>query len=273
MTCAECELLIGLFADGELKPERKATVSAHFAGCPACAAKLTAIRELGDAVRALPVPAVPADLWNCIAEQTPVSPIAGKIRPWRRVALLRVAAVAALVLVAIYTGWLAFGPGTPRGPSPAPALVDLAPILEKGIPVNFNAGGEFKFVAAPLDKAEQQVTFRVFDKPHLTDGFMAQQCRVGCCGMHAIVQTEYRRDQDHCVMFQYPRELPVTFGDATVESVAVGEKTVKVVQGKACWAASWQINGTAVTIIGPRDRAELLRMVAKVEQSLEGTKQ
>lgn len=273
MTCKECEPLIGCFADGELEPKRKDVVSGHLANCSACAAKLAAIRELGDAVRQLPLPAVPADLWNHIAEQAAVPPIAGKIRPWRGTRWLRIATVAALVLIAVTTGWLAFGPGTPRVPHLAPTMVDLAPILEKGIPVNFNAGDEFKFVSAPLDKAKQQVTFRVFDKPQLTDGFMAQQCRVGCCGMHAIVQTEYRRDQDHCVMFQYPRELPVTFGNATVESVAVGEKSVKVVQGKACWAASWHFNGTAVTIVGPRDRAELLRMVAKVEQSLEGTKQ
>jgi hypothetical protein len=143
--------------------------------------------------------------------------------------------------------------------------VNLAPILEKGIPVNFNAGDEFNFVAAPLDQAKQQVAFRVFDQPQLTEGFTAQQCLVGCCGMHAIVQTEYRRDQDQCVMFQYPREMPVTFGDAAVETVQLGDKSVSVVQGKACWAASWRIDGTAVTIVGPRDRAELLRMVAKVE--------
>lgn len=273
MTCAECEPLIGSFADGELEPKRKDIVSSHLADCPACAAKLVAIRELGDAVRHVLVPAPPADLWDRIAVETSAPPIAGRIRPWRGTAWLQVATVAALVLVAVSTGWLAFGPGTPHVPNPGPAMVDLAPVLEKGIPVNFNPGNEFNFVSAPLEKARQQVTFHVLDQPQLTDGFTAQQYRVGCCGAHSIVQTDYRRDQDHCVMFQYPRDLPVTFGNASVEAVQVGEKSVKVVQGKACWAASWHINGTAVTIVGLRDRGELLRMVAKVEQSLEGKNQ
>lgn len=273
MTCAECEPLIGRFADGELDPGRKDFVSNHLADCPACVAKLGAIREFGDTIRQWPVPVLPAGLWNRIVDEMPTPAIAGKIRPWRRAVPLQITTVAALVLIAVYTGWLAFGPDTPHIPNSIPAMVDLSLILEKGIPINFNAGDEFNFVSAPLDKAKQQVTFHVFDKPQLTDGFTAKQCRVGCCGMHSIVQTEYCRDQEQCVMFQYPRELPVTFGTAPVEAVQVGEKSVNVVQGKACWAAFWHFNGTAVTIVGPRDRAELLRMVAKVDQSIEGTKQ
>ena len=267
MTCAECESLLDLFADGELAPERKQALSDHLAGCSQCAEKLAGIRALGDAVRQLPVPVVTADLWERIAKDLGTPAIAGKVRPKRTADWLRVASVAALVLIAVYTGWLAFGPGPRRNHQPE--VVDLSPMLEKGIPVNFNAGDEFKFVAAPLDQAKQQVTFRVFDQPQLTEGYTAQQCRVGCCGPRAIVQTEYRRDQDHCVMFQYPRDLPVSFGVAATEQAKVGNKSVNLVQGKACWAASWQVNGTGITIVGPRDRDELLRMVAKVDQSFE----
>lgn len=269
MTCVECEPLISLFADGELPPVQADTVSIHLATCTACAAMVTSIREIGDTVRKLPESPPPADLWNSIADQLAPPAIAGRIRPRRRVPWLRIASVAALVLIAFYTGWLAYGPEHRLIDPPAPAFVDLSPILEKGIPVNFNAGEEFKFVAAPLDQAKQQVNFKVFDQPQLAGGYVAQDCKVGCCGMHAIMQTEYRNAKDHCVMFQYPRDLPVSFGDSPVEQAKVGDKAVRLVQGKACWAASWQRNGTSVTIVGPRERDELLSLVAKVERSME----
>ena len=269
MTCVECEPLIGPYADGELEPARGNDVSAHLAICSACAASLAAIRDLGDAVRQLSTTSPPADLWDSITKQLSPPAIAGRIQPRRRVPWLRIASVAALVLVAGYTGWLAYRPAWQRIDPHAPAFVDLAPILDKGIPVKFDGADEFKFVAAPLDKAKQQVEFRVFDQPQLTEGFTAQQCKVGCCGRHAIMQTEYRRDKDQCVVFQYPRDLPVSFGAAPVEQTQVGQKAISIVQGKACWAASWQMNGTGITIVGPRDHGELVRMVAKVEQALE----
>jgi len=269
MTCAECEPLIGALADGELSPVQADAVSSHLANCPACGAVLVTIRELGNAVRKLPVSSPPADLWNAIADQIAPEPVAGRIRPGRRIPWLRIASVAALILIAVYTGWLAYGPDRrPNDPS-VPSFVDLSPILENGIPVNFNPGDEFKFVAAPLDKARQQVNFTVFDQPQLAEGYEAKGCKVGCCGMHTIMQTEYRSAKERCMMFQYPRDLPVSFGEAPVEQVKVGDKSVRLVQGKACWAASWQRNGTAVTIVGQLDRDELLHLVAKVEHSME----
>ena len=269
MTCAECQPLIGALADGELSPVQAEAVSSHLLSCPSCGAALASIRELGDAVRKLPASSPPADLWNAIADQISSAPVVGRIGPRRRIPWLRIASVAALVLIAVYTGWLAYGPDRRPNNSPAPSFVDFSPILEKGIPVNFNPGDEFKFVAAPLDKAKQQVNFTVFDQPQLAEGYEAKGCKVGCCGMHAIMQTEYRSVKEQCMMFQYPRDLPVSFGEAPIEQAMVGDKSVRLVQGKTCWAASWQRNGTGVTIVGPRDRDELLHLVAKVERSME----
>lgn len=274
MTCQECEPLNGPLADGELQGAHNDLLLAHLAGCPACTAKLSAIRELGETVRMMPVQSPPAELWDGIAAQLAASPIAapiaGKLHARRPVPWLRVAAVAALLLIAVYTGWLAYGP-TPgsREHSEVP-VVDLGPILDKGVPVNFIGAADFNFVAAPLDQAKQQVAFHVFAQPKLGEGYTAEECKVGCCGPHSIVQTQYRGGKNTCVMLQYPRGLPVSFGAAPVERMNVGDKTISLVQGKKCWAASWHSNGTGVTIIGPDDREELLRLVAKVEKSFEG---
>lgn len=270
MTCSECEPLIDLFADGELESVQQATVSSHVASCSGCAAKLASIRELGESVRAVPVSGPPSDLWDKIADKLTAPPhIAGKIKPSRRVPFLRIASVAALVLIAIYTGWLAYGPDRPVQHAAVPE-VNLGPMLENGIPVYFTGIADFQFTATPIDKVRQQVDFRVVDQPKLAEGFAVQQSKLGCCGMHSIVQTEYQRNDEKCVMFQYPRNFPVTYGAAPTEEMKVGEKNVTFVQGKSCWAASWNVNGTGVTIVGPRDRGELLRMVAKFEQSLGG---
>jgi hypothetical protein len=152
-------------------------------------------------------------------------------------------------------------------------MVDLSPYLDKGMPVNFAGSDGFTFVAAPLENASQQVDFRVFDKASLAEGYKARHCMVGCCAGHSLVQTEYQRGGQGCVMFQYPRTMQLAFGASPAETVLVGEKRIKIIQGRACWAATWQTTGTGVTILGPRDRSELLRLVAYVDRSLEGNRQ
>jgi hypothetical protein len=47
-------------------------------------------------------------------------------------------------------------------------------------------------------------------------------------------------------------------------------KPTQVVQGDGRLAASWQVNGTAVSLIGPRDMAELVRLMAHVDQRMTG---
>src|SRR5581483_2725166 len=110
MTCAACEPLLGPWVDGELEPTRKEAVSAHLKVCPACAARLAALRELGETVRKIIVPSPPADLWDRITEQLSAPSLAGRVPARPRIPWFRIATVAALVLIAVYTGWLAYQP-------------------------------------------------------------------------------------------------------------------------------------------------------------------
>lgn len=52
MNCTECEILLHALIDGELDAGHARDVEAHVGTCPACAMKLTAFREVHDAVRA-----------------------------------------------------------------------------------------------------------------------------------------------------------------------------------------------------------------------------
>jgi anti-sigma factor RsiW len=52
MNCTECEILLHALIDGELDAGHAHDVEAHVGTCPDCAKKLTAFREVHDAVRA-----------------------------------------------------------------------------------------------------------------------------------------------------------------------------------------------------------------------------
>jgi anti-sigma factor RsiW len=52
MTCDEAEILLHALMDGELDAGHAREVEAHIAGCPACAAKLAAYREMSQAIAA-----------------------------------------------------------------------------------------------------------------------------------------------------------------------------------------------------------------------------
>jgi anti-sigma factor RsiW len=58
MTCADAADLIESVAAGELAPD--ASLSAHLAGCPACAQSVQTARQIDGLLRARPVPSAPS---------------------------------------------------------------------------------------------------------------------------------------------------------------------------------------------------------------------
>ena len=50
MTCNEAEILLHALMDGELDASHAREVEAHIAGCPRCAPKLAAYRQMSQAV-------------------------------------------------------------------------------------------------------------------------------------------------------------------------------------------------------------------------------
>jgi hypothetical protein len=272
MNCEQVLPLLDPLCDGELDSAGRAGVIEHLGKCPACAAELAAIRELGETARNYAIPQPPADLWNRIARQLPGQPLPARVGRLRFGWWAKVAAVAALLLVAIYTGWLAYvSPSRPPSPGVAPvAVVDIEQYLDTGVPLDFAGGKDLLAVAARPEDAAQQVQFRVFNGTTLPDGYGANCCMVGHCGACKLVHTGYNRGKDCCVVLQYPSGVTVGVGPRPVEVVEVNGKSVQLVQGQACWAASWQAAQTGVTILGSGDRAELLRLVAYVDHQLKG---
>jgi hypothetical protein len=290
MTCDEVLPLLGRLYDGELDAVSRASVLDHVVRCSDCTGELDAIKELGAAARNASSPEPPADAWEQIERRLNAAPAVGAATILARLRWERIVAVAALVLVAVYTGWFAhFRPANSNqsplaDPATGPTL-NLAQYLDAGVPDEFAGGPEFRHTDVAAGELARQVSFRVFDRAELPGGYSRQHCMTGMMRMMgdrmghmmgpmvgqesgSLVQTEYRRGNDRCVIFQYPAAVSPDLGRRSAELVEVNRKPVQLVQGRSGWAAAWQCHGTGVTVVGPRDRSELLRIVAHVDSQV-----
>jgi hypothetical protein len=151
--CLECRELISAFIDGEDTPDERAQMRGHFATCEACRQALDAYRVIGQRVRSLPPVHAPEDLTDAIFAQTiDAEP--------RRLFLLAgragysLAAVAAVVLLFVVSGYLIFG-GMQRSVRPAVASSvpeanhDYWPI-QRPVEITFNKAMDRDSVKAAL---------------------------------------------------------------------------------------------------------------------------
>jgi hypothetical protein len=256
MGCDEVRGLLGEFHDRESTPAARGAVEAHLAFCPACAAVLAAMSELGDLARALTEPEPPDNLWERIALRIEAGPNRWILR--RR----KIAVLAALVLIVLAVGWRVSRPDRKSEPStPAAVAVNLSPYLSR------------QEVAEPGEsmsptEAGRLVAFRVLTAPQLPNGYCLQRCcvcRDECC---PLVECAYCRDGERVLVIQCSPGQSVEFGGRPFLRTRMNGKPIQVVQGEDCLAASWQVNGTAVSVIGPRDLAELVRLMAHIDERM-----
>ncbi len=62
MKCEELQFNLSLYAEGELDVEESSILDQHLLHCPVCRIKLAEFQNLRDGFRAIPRPAIPADL-------------------------------------------------------------------------------------------------------------------------------------------------------------------------------------------------------------------
>jgi hypothetical protein len=97
MNCDRAREHLPLLVYGDLAPEDAVAVENHLEGCPACRNELAALRQLRQALDAVPEPVVRVDLPRLYARAAWERE--RQVRRWRRMALA-FGAVAALVLLA-----------------------------------------------------------------------------------------------------------------------------------------------------------------------------
>lgn len=263
--CQVIRPLLGQFYDGELSASQSDAVDGHLRNCSGCAAEMAGIQQLGESVRLRVLPEPPEDLWDRIERELPPARLPAEVVSRRRFFWVQVVTVAALLVIAVGTGWLAYLSPSAAGRARSADGVDLADYLDSGVPQTFVGTQPVSLNLSDLEMDMCPARFAVAHATHLPGGFAAQKSLMGRCGGQQLVQTEYRQGDDRVVVLQYPVGAPVRVSREQVERVQVAGRNVSVVPGARCWAATWQSDQTVIVVLGPADRDALLKIVATVD--------
>jgi hypothetical protein len=259
MNCQHVQTLLGRLHDGELAADERTTVEAHVRNCPVCQSTLTAIRELSELTAALDDPEPPGNLWDRLRERVK------KDRPSRKARLgimLRsrwAAAAAATLFVAAVGGW-AISNHYSRPP--------LAQMVNEGDPLLDDLLAIRTGSPVTLQEAAQRVDFQLLTAANLPDGCCFGQCSLCKSGYCDLVQCQLLCRGERMLLVQSSPDHPVRYGNRTVLETQINGQLARVVKCEGCLACSWQTKGTALTLVGPRDLAELVQLVAYVDRHL-----
>ncbi|MFQ6133813.1 MAG: anti-sigma factor family protein [Armatimonadota bacterium] len=127
MSCKQIKQILPDYEVGALRPDRRAAVEAHLAGCHACRAELRLLRETGALLARAPSHEPPADLWQRVQREIAAPQPLGwgqRLRHFLAPPVRRLALAAAVVTAAAAIGlvlWLA----PLRAPEHAPMVTAL----------------------------------------------------------------------------------------------------------------------------------------------------
>lgn len=111
MACADFQVELSAWLDGESAGEQRARLAAHLQSCPGCAETLRSLQNTSALLRSLPIPRAPAAVTHPAMRR--VQAMRRRL-PMQRMPRLRVsyssfgiaaAAVAAAIAVAVFFGW------------------------------------------------------------------------------------------------------------------------------------------------------------------------
>jgi hypothetical protein len=260
MNCQHIQTLLGRLHDGELEPVERGAIEVHLRSCGACQSELAALRELSDLTAALSEPEPPGDLWDRVAgDLAKVQPgRPGRVPTWLRSGW---AAAAALVFVAGIAGWWAYQINNPRGTSAVAVNNDDDLLLDDLLAIRSRQ-------PMSLQEASKHVNFQLLSAADLPDGCRLEQCSLckcdsGCCDM---VQCRFRCRGQPMLLVQGNPDHALRYGNRPTLTTQINGQPARVVQCEGCLACSWQNNDTAITLVGPRDLAQLVQIVTHVDQ-------
>ena len=269
MQCQQVRELLSAFYDDELPHDQAEAVSAHIAGCAACAAELETFHKLSDLTERLDDPRPSRHAWPRIAaqlnsSQSPVTTTAVSAQRTSRKALL---AVAALLLVGL--SWIAYTQWNAHA--------------HRHVAANF---GHFldTFQQAP-DEAQQElvknysgVPIEISDatrelkyRPVVASGLPAEYepaqaylLKMPCC--RCLQVCYHRKNGGMLCVFEHDDDQPMWFGDRPASSKVFSGKPTRLVQVDGCLAATWQQQRRHITVIGAKDVDEVTHLVEHFER-------
>ncbi|HLN31542.1 MAG TPA: zf-HC2 domain-containing protein [Gemmataceae bacterium] len=262
MNCEQVQTLLSRLHDGELDAPERVPVEAHLKTCPVCSAKLIAMQEISEAAAHWSEPEPPGDLWERLEARLGAGSPAPASRR-RFIARFRRVALAALVLLAVAIGWLLHRPG------PEPTIV--APLSITGAEGDPSLDDLLALRSAEpvsLQEAARRVDFRILRSSDLPEGCQLEECCLCRSGRCSLVQCKLLCRGEQLLLVQGNPDHPVSFGKRAVLETQVHGQSARIAQCEGCLACSWQNQGTALTLVGPRDMDQLVKLVAYVDQGL-----
>jgi hypothetical protein len=128
MNCVEWEARVALLAGGDLTGAERVDVERHLGGCPGCQALWSDLRESLAVLQAAHADVPEAAHFTAVRSRV-IAELERGARPWRPLAWISAAAVAALLLVALWPARVV--PQPPRllaSIPPAPVVAKVAPV-------------------------------------------------------------------------------------------------------------------------------------------------
>src|SRR5581483_196289 len=119
-----------------------------------------------------------------------------------------------------------------------------------------------------FEEAAQHVSFKLLTSNDLPEDCQFEKCCLckcgtGCCDM---VQCQFRCGGQPMLLVQGSPDHPINYGTRTVLNTQINGQSARVAQCEGCLACSWQNQDTVLTLVGPRDLAQLVQIVAHVDQ-------
>lgn len=270
MNCSQAQELLSPYYDGELTADERETVGRHLRDCAQCSVDLTNFQKLSALAAQTCVPEPPTELWTRLEVQLEEIIDRPTVTKVSRRTMMQFAALAVLLLVAIGTGLWAHWLRTESNVPPELAI-DLDGFLD-----DFRRDPQRAakiFVArydgreAGLDEALKTVRYPIAAS-QLPPGFSLDAVyllKMECC---TGIQTVYKRKGSQVLaILQHTIDQPVWYGNRTVEIAQVHGKPTRIVRVNGHLAATWQANGTYVTVIGARNMAELTNLIIYLEHN------
>jgi len=272
MTCSDAQGHLSAYYDGELSSDMRAVVTRHLSTCVSCARLLAGYEKLSDLANRLDPPELPRADWNQFERDLEAGEPIEPARPavtGRGIVLWRMGLIAAMIVVTVGIGWLAFHMSGPSHGDQQFAA-DFSSYIDQ-------------FQSDP-DRAQQQLMAKYDGQtvdaktavrqlgywPVVADRLPARYTvagmyvlRMPCC---TCVQTVCRDPHGNVLaIFEHDDEQPVWFGDRPSIRCRCGGKACCMCQLDSRLAVSWKVGTRYVTVVGARDVDEVRNLITGLD--------
>jgi len=287
MHCSQVQERLSAWYDGEVRPEERELFASHIETCEACAAVAGDLEKLSALAKSFPIPDPPPELWAGLEHKLDGVPAtvghdeaAGSpegTRPRRASVVVQLVSLAALLLLAVGTGlWTHRLKNEQASRQRPPKLaVDLDRYLDEfernpreALSVLI---ARYQGEAVDPEQAARSVRFHSIAPDRLPEGFSLDGTyllKMECC---TGVQTVYKRKGSEVLaILQHTTDQPVWFGDRPVLVAQVHGRPTRIAQLDGRLAATWEEDGSYVSLVGIQDMHELVRLTASFNQHRQG---